>query len=108
MARSTARPALVADGDALETLCAELAGEEYYAIDTEFHTERTYYPQLALIQLGWAENGALVDPLAVDPRPLAQVFSGPGIAVAHAAGQDIDVLETACGVVPATVFDTQI
>ena len=83
-------------------------GEPYYALDTEFHTERTYYPKLALIQVGWADKVALVDPLAVDPAPLATVFAGPGVAVAHAAEQDVDVLETACGSVPATVFDTQI
>jgi ribonuclease D len=98
----------VEHADDLQAVCAEIAGEPYYALDTEFHTERTYYPKLALIQLAWADKIALVDPLAVDPRPLAQVFSGPGIAVAHAAEQDIDVLQTACGAVPATVFDTQI
>jgi ribonuclease D len=101
-------PAMVTDTEALQALCEEIAGEEYYALDTEFHTERTYYPQLALIQLGWAGRVALVDPLAVDPKPLAQLFSGPGIAVAHAADQDIDILESACGVVPAVVFDTQV
>ena len=99
---------MVVDTDALHSLCEEIAGEEYYALDTEFHTERTYYPQLALIQLGWAGRVALVDPLAVDPKPLAQLFSGPGIAVAHAADQDIDILEAACGAVPAIVFDTQV
>jgi len=99
---------LIADGDGLDSLCAEIAGEECYALDTEFHTERTYYPKLALIQLGWADKVALVDPLAVDPRPLARIFAGTGIAVAHAAEQDLDVLETACGAAPRTVFDTQI
>ena len=49
-----------------------------------------------------------MDPLAVDPAPLATVFDGPGVAVAHAASQDLDVLMAACGAVPATVFDTQI
>jgi ribonuclease D len=92
----------------LDSLCEEISGAPYYALDTEFHTERTYYPKLALIQLGWADRVALVDPLAVDPQPLARLFQGPGIAVAHAAEQDIDVLDTACGAVPATVFDTQI
>ena len=101
-------PLLVVDDAALDTLCTELAGQEYYGIDTEFHTERTYYPKLALIQLAWADKVALVDPLAVDPRPLARVFSGGGVAVAHAAEQDVEVLETACGAVPPTVFDTQI
>jgi ribonuclease D len=36
------------------------------------------------------------------------VFSGTGIAVAHAAEQDIDVLDRACGAAPKAVFDTQI
>ena len=99
---------LVVDRDALETLVAEVAAEVCYGFDTEFHTERTYVPDLALIQIAWADKVALVDPLAVDPAPLAEVFGGPGIAVAHAASQDLDVLMAACGTVPATVFDTQI
>jgi len=98
----------VVDADSLNALCGEIAGEEYYALDTEFHTERTYYPKLALIQLAWADKVALVDPLAVDLQPLARIFSGPGIAVAHAAEQDVDVLETACGAMPSTLFDTQV
>jgi len=99
---------LVEDTDQLKDLCSELEGEEYYAIDTEFHLERTYYPQLALIQVGWSDQVALVDPLAVDPEPLGHIFSGPGVAVVHAAEQDLDVLQAACGVVPTTVFDTQV
>jgi ribonuclease D len=108
MSETTSRPLMVTTSADLDSLCSEISGEPYYAIDTEFHTERTYYPKLALIQLGWADKVALVDPLTVDPQPLARIFSGPGIAVAHAAEQDVDVLEAACGVVPATVFDTQI
>ena len=80
-----------------------------YGFDTEFHTERTYVPDLALIQIAWADKVALVDPLAVDPAPAGRASSaGPGVAVAHAASQDLDVLMAACGAVPATVFDTQI
>ncbi len=105
---ASSAPLLVDDDVALDALCTRIADEEYYAIDTEFHTERTYYPKLALIQLAWADEVALVDPLAVDPRPLARVFCGRGVAVAHAAEQDVEVLETACGAVPSTVFDTQI
>ena len=101
-------PELIDEPDGLASLCDQLAGEEFYAVDTEFHTERTYWPKLALIQLGWRDRVALVDPLAVDPAPLGKVFSGPGTVVAHAAGQDLDILQTACGVAPARVFDTQI
>src|ERR1700677_4583044 len=108
MSKTTTRPQMVTTSADLASLCDEISGEAYYALDTEFHTERTYFPKLALIQVGWADKVALVDPLAVDPAPLAAVFAGPGVAVAHAAEQDVDVLETACGGVPAVVFDTQI
>ncbi len=101
-------PDVVTVPEELVALCDELAGEEFYAIDTEFHTERTYWPRLALIQLGWADKVVLVDPLAVDPSPLSRLFTGPGTAVAHAAGQDLDVLRAACGTAPSTMFDTQI
>lgn len=85
-----------------------------YAVDTEFHRERTYWPRLALIQLAWqAEPGsapkvALIDPLAVDPLPLAKVLEGSGAMVAHAAAQDLQVLQRACQTVPSVLFDTQI
>ena len=92
---------MVVDPAGLAALVDALTGEEYYAFDTEFHTERTYVPDLALIQIAWADRVALVDPLAVDPAPLAAVFNGPGKAVAHAAGQDLDVLLAACGALPA-------
>jgi ribonuclease D len=99
---------MVADRAGLEALVTRVAGEEFYGFDTEFHTERTYVPQLALIQISWPGDVALVDPLAVDPAPLTDLFGGPGVAVAHAAAQDLDILMAACGTVPATVFDTQI
>jgi ribonuclease D len=104
----TAPATIVADPQALETLVTEVAAQDSYGFDTEFHTERTYVPDLALIQIAWGGQTALVDPLAVDPAPLARVFGGPGVAVVHAASQDLDVLMAACGVIPATVFDTQI
>ncbi len=99
---------LIDDPGALAAVCDEVADEDRYALDTEFHTERTYHPKLALIQLAWADRVVLIDPLAVDVEPLGRLFSGPGTAVAHAAGQDLDVLAAACGATPATVFDTQI
>ena len=99
---------MVVDNGELASVVDEVTRQEYYGFDTEFHTERTYAPDLALIQIVWADRVALVDPLAVDPAPLAEVFGGPGVAVAHAASQDLDVLMAACGTVPAAVFDTQI
>jgi ribonuclease D len=50
----------------------------------------------------------LLDPLAVDVAPLASIFAGDGLAVLHAADQDLEVLERACGAVPSRIFDTQV
>ncbi len=86
----------------------QLVDEPRYAVDTEFHRERTYFPKLALVQIAWPGGLVLVDPLAVDLGPLAKVLEGPGVAVMHAAGQDLEVLHHACGAVPSRLFDTQL
>jgi ribonuclease D len=99
---------VIADDGALDTVIDQVLAEPRYALDTEFHRERTYYPRLALVQLAWANGAALVDPLAVDPRRLMRLFEGDGLAVLHAAQQDLDVLTHACGGVPAHLFDTQL
>ncbi|GAC1534155.1 MAG: ribonuclease D [Acidimicrobiales bacterium] len=98
----------IATPEALEALVDTLSTVGEFAFDTEFHRERTYYPQLALLQVAWDGGIALVDPLAVDIAPLARCLGGPGIVVAHAASQDLEVLDRACGCVPANLFDTQV
>ncbi len=98
----------VSDAAALDELLDELDGVDEYAIDTEFHRERTYFPRLALVQIGWKGGVALVDPLAVDVGPLRRLLVSGATAVLHAADQDIEVLEQACGAVPTEIFDTQI
>lgn len=92
----------------LADLVRTLSDEPRYALDTEFHGERSYWPHLALIQIAWPGGIALVDPLTVDPAPLAEILSGPGLMVAHAADQDLSILERACGCSPTTLFDTQV
>ncbi len=92
----------------LDDLVATLADEPRYTIDTEFHRERSYWPQLALVQVGWPGGIALVDPLSVDLAPFASVLEGEGLCIMHAADQDLEVLERACGVTPARLFDTQV
>lgn len=94
--------------EALDSLVDELLAEPVYALDTEFHRERTYFPHLALVQVAWSKGIAIVDPLAVDFARFAPVLKGDGLAVIHAADQDLEVLERACGCVPSELFDTQI
>lgn len=89
-------------------LTRELSGEPRFALDTEFHRERTYFPKLALIQVAWSQGSAIVDPLTCDVSALVDVFSDEHEVVLHAAQQDLDVLSHAIGVIPARIFDTQI
>jgi ribonuclease D len=98
----------IADDDALAAVVDRLATASRYALDTEFHGERSYFPRLALVQLAWEDGIALVDPFTVDLAPLAKVLAGPGWMVAHAAEQDLGILERACGATPARLFDTQV
>ena len=83
-----------------------------YALDTEFHRERTYYPKLALVQVAWrsdeGQQVALIDPLAVDVTGFGKLFASESLCVIHAAQQDLDVLTHAVGSVPDRMFDTQL
>ena len=92
----------------LRDVVATVSSEPRFALDTEFHRERTYRPQAALIQVAWPTDLVLIDPLAVDVAPLAEVLGAGGLMVAHAAGQDLEVLDHCCGAVPGRIFDTQI
>lgn len=98
----------IGDQAAFEAVVDTLIDQPRYALDTEFHRERTYYPKLALLQLAWPGDIVLVDPLALDMSSLRRLFAADSLAVLHAAQQDLDVLTHACGAVPARMFDTQL
>ncbi|HUC33057.1 MAG TPA: ribonuclease D [Ilumatobacteraceae bacterium] len=85
-----------------------LLTEPRYALDTEFHRERTYFPRLALVQILGAGEIVLIDPMACDLSPLVKLFESDCLAVLHAAQQDLDVLHHAVGAVPRRLFDTQL
>lgn len=83
-------------------------GVDFYAIDTEFHRERSYFPRVALIQINNGDEVALIDPLVVDPAPLARLLESESIAVLHAASQDLEVFQHWAGTLPTKMFDTQL
>jgi ribonuclease D len=95
----------------LAALCAELARETFVAIDTEFMRDRTYYPQLCLVQVAGANRAAAIDALApgIDLAPLQALLANPDVLkVFHAARQDLEIFYHLSGQVPAPLFDTQI
>lgn len=103
------RPHTFIDTDAgLASVVDQLLDQPRYALDTEFHRERTYWPKVALVQIAWPGELVLIDPLEVDLAPLRAVMDSDALAVLHAAAQDLEVLELATGSVPQRLFDTQI
>ena len=82
-------------------------------MDTEFIRERTYWPQLALVQIALDESEEgilLVDPLVPGmTSALAPLLTNPAvIKVMHSASEDLVAFKHACGVLPVALFDTQI
>jgi ribonuclease D len=101
---------LISDQAALEAACKHLAEGEFLALDTEFHRETTYWPQLCLVQAATADFDCMIDPLAgLDLSPLLKLIDDPSrVKVFHAARQDLEIFARLLGHVPAPIFDTQI
>jgi ribonuclease D len=95
---------------ALDSLCTDLAGVGWFAIDTEFLREKTYYPKLCLLQVATPDMAACIDPLALDDlAPLLALLADHNlIKVFHSARQDMEIFYHLAGSPPAPVFDTQI
>ncbi len=101
---------LVADATALADVVAALADAAMVAIDTEFVRERTYYPELCLIQIAASDSIACVDCLAdLDYAPLfATLTRPPAQWVLHSARQDLEVVSQRAGKLPSRLIDTQV
>ncbi|MBE9536309.1 MAG: HRDC domain-containing protein [Proteobacteria bacterium] len=81
------------------------------AIDTEFVWERTYFPQLGLIQIGLSEEeNFLIDAPAIDDlSPIGQLLEDESVVkILHDAQQDLYILRRATGAYPKNIFDTRL
>ena len=79
-------------------------------LDTEFIRERTYWPQLALVQMAVGDEILLIDPLIPGMNEaLAPWLADTAILkIMHSASEDLVTFKVACGVLPRPLFDTQI
>lgn len=78
-------------------------------LDTEFIRERTYWPQLALVQVAVGDSVLLIDPTVPGMcEALAPMLADEEILkIMHSPSEDLVTFRHACGVVPKPLFDTQ-
>ncbi|HUK10708.1 MAG TPA: ribonuclease D [Stellaceae bacterium] len=102
---------LIADTSELAEFCKRQAGADFIAVDTEFMRDRTYWPELCLVQVAGPAEAAAIDPLSpgLDLAPLLQLLADPALLkVFHAARQDIEIFVKIAGAIPMPLFDTQV
>jgi ribonuclease D len=101
----------IEDDEALATVCTQAMMQERVALDTEFILERTYYAQLALIQLAWNDREAyLIDPLKIHQwAPFWAFLREEKVKkVLHSGRQDILIFHYLSGECPRNLWDTQV
>jgi len=100
----------ITNSNELIACCEALKGREWVVLDTEFIREKTYRPELCLLQIKSGDVLAAVDALAIkDLTPLCNVLHNPTMTkVLHAASQDLEIFYWLERKVPSPLFDTQI
>ncbi len=102
---------IITTTDDLSRFSKALAERPFFAVDTEFMREKTYWPILCLIQAAADGEEAIIDPMApgLDLAPFLELLANTRITkVFHAARQDIEIFHQLIGGVPAPIFDTQV
>ena len=94
----------------LQSCCKDAAKHPWLALDTEFIREKTYFPNLCLIQFASNDKVYCIDTLAIDDlSPFKELLFLPTVKkVFHAASQDLEIIFNLCGEIPTPIFDTQI
>jgi len=78
------------------------------AVDTEADSLHRYQESLCLVQFSDGDDHVLIDPLAIDDLTPLKDYLEDSICWMHGADYDMHMLKTNLGMIPPTVFDTQI
>lgn len=111
-------PELITTADQIESLAEQLRQHHVIAFDTEFIREKTFYPQLEVLQVATGEDAWIIDAQAFPPvksrgrtpiQPLLDIFGESEILkIVHAAQADQECLYTQYGIVASPILDTAI
>jgi len=102
---------LISTTEEVEAACARMARKDYVTVDTEFHRETTFWPQLCVVQIASDDEALAIDALApeLDLSPVYDLMANTSVVkVFHAARQDVEIFWKHTGRVPSPMFDTQV
>ncbi|HSN90949.1 MAG TPA: ribonuclease D [Anaeromyxobacteraceae bacterium] len=105
----TVRPPVLVEGrEALDHLVGLLRSEPAVAIDSESNSFHAYRERVCLLQISTRGGDWVVDPLAVDVRPLGEVLCDGRETVLHGADYDVRCLYREYGWRFPRLFDTMV
>lgn len=96
------------DLDSNDAINTVLSANWRIGLDTEFMREKTFYPQLCLLQIATNDCIYCADPMGVADLDLFWQRLMHSQWVVHSARQDIEVLYHSSNRMPEALFDTQI
>ncbi len=101
---------LITSSKDLDKFCSASSNADWLALDTEFIREKTFYPNLCLIQIASEHDLVCIDTLAInDLSSLKKLLYQTSITkIFHSASQDLEIFVNLFDVVPTPMFDTQI
>ncbi len=111
MPKGSADPSeLIVDDDrALDKVCSVIRDAGVFGFDTEFIRERSYHPQLCLVQVAAGDVVALIDPFKVDVGKFWDLVLDKDIQkIVHAGDQDLELCYLHTNKPPANIFDVQV
>ena len=84
--------------------------ENIISIDTEFVRNKTFYPELCLIQIGTSKGSYAIDPNKITNLSLLKKIlrNKDILKVFHSPRQDLEIFFNLFGFLPNNIFDTQI
>ncbi len=103
-------PSLLTSARDVANVCRAIRNRGAFALDTEFVTEHTYHPELALIQIAVPDEIFLIDPIAGPSlEEIWNLVADPSIvSIMHGAEQEARFCWQETGVMPGALFDVQL
>ena len=99
---------LIDRADDLRKFIEKFSALPFIGIDTEFEKLRTFYPILGAFQVMAGDTAYILDPKGCSLAPFWKALSAyGGTALFFAAEEDIQVIETSGGTLPASCVDLQ-